>query len=217
MSREDLYAQERHHMVLYQLASRGIKNSAVLTAMEKVPRHHFVPAALQHIAYSDSPLPIGEEQTISQPYIVALMAEYANITPQGRLLEIGTGSGYSAAVLAEMCTTVYTVERLASLSLTAQRHLQELGYTNISCLVGDGTLGWPDHAPYDSIIVTAGAPAVPETLRSQLAIGGTLIIPVGDSTLQHLIKIYRHSADKYTEQQIEAVRFVPLIGKEGWH
>jgi protein-L-isoaspartate(D-aspartate) O-methyltransferase len=184
--------------------------------MERVPRHRFVPAALQSRAYEDGPLPIGEGQTISQPYIVALMAQAAQIQPQGRILEIGTGSGYSAAILAELGAAVYTVERLPKLAQVTQALFTILEYKNITCLVGDGSVGWSEHAPYDAIIVTAGAPAVPNTLMRQLALGGILVIPVGDSVSQSLLQIRHTSPEQYTQSVIQVVRFVPLIGQEGW-
>lgn len=208
--------QERHRMVVKQLIPRGITSPLVLAAMEAVPRHSFVPQPLTGMAYSDGPLPIGEGQTISQPYIVALMIETAQIHTKAKVLEIGTGSGYSAAVLAHMGATVYTIERLPALSARAKETLDHLGYRQVSCIVADGTLGWPSEAPYDAIIVTAGAPAVPDTLRNQLAIGGVLVIPVGDAIVQHLLRIERLGPEDYREQAIEAVRFVPLIGQEGW-
>jgi protein-L-isoaspartate(D-aspartate) O-methyltransferase len=204
-------------MVNTQLLTRGLTDPAVLAAMRVVPRHRFVPLAMQDRAYDDGPLPIGEGQTISQPYIVALMAACAKLTSTSRVLEIGTGSGYSAAVLAQIAVVVDTVERIAALAERAKKTLEELGYShNIRCHQGDGSLGWQENAPYDAIVVTAGAPVVPKTLQQQLAVGGMLVIPVGTDTQQHLLQICRLSATEYSERIVEAVRFVPLIGKEAW-
>jgi protein-L-isoaspartate(D-aspartate) O-methyltransferase len=185
--------------------------------MRTVPRERFVPASLQDSAYDDGPLPIGEGQTISQPYVVARMTEAVQPRPGDRALEIGTGSGYAAAVLATIVSEVYTVERLGGLAETARRHLAALGYRNVRVLCGDGTLGWPEHAPYDAIIVTAGGPFVPSSLLEQLAIGGRLIMPVGSATrFQHLVRMTRTTADTYEREELEGVAFVPLIGKHGW-
>lgn len=208
--------QARKQMVARQLIPRGIKNPQVLEAMLTVPRHYFVPPELQQYAYEDGPLPIGEDQTISQPYIVALMTEYAHPHKEAKALEIGTGSGYAAAILAKICKTVVTIERLPHLAAQAQKKLQELGYTNITFCVGDGSVGVAEHAPYDCILVTAGAPIVPQTLKGQLAIGGTMVIPVGGSAGQQLKRIRRLSETDFSEDTIESVRFVPLIGDEGW-
>lgn len=207
---------ERERMVAGQLVPRGIRAAQVLEAMRKVPRHRFVPANLQDHAYDDGPLPIGEGQTISQPYIVALMTELSRPAPLAKVLEIGTGSGYAASVLSRICKEVYTVERLPHLSEQASERIQSLGYANVHCIVGDGTLGLPEHAPYDSILVTAGAPAVPDSLKKQLAIGGTMVIPVGDSVMQKLLCVRRLGPEDYHQEVVEAVRFVPLIGEEGW-
>lgn len=210
------YLQQRLYMVESQLAARGISSPRVLEAMRRVPRHLFVPSHLESAAYSDTPLPIGEGQTISQPFIVALMAQLAEVQPHARVLEIGTGSGYGAAVLAEIADAVYTVERLPELAKRAEQQLAALHYKKVSCLVGDGSLGWPQNAPYDAIVVTAGAPIVPSSLRTQLAVGGSLVIPVGDAILQELKQIKRLDESHYSENSIEGVRFVPLIGSEAW-
>jgi len=207
----------RDEMVQHQLAARGIRQPAVLEAMAQVPREAFVPEDLAHLAYADMPLPIGQEQTISQPYVVALMTEALELTPQARVLEIGTGSGYAAAVLSRIAAEVYTVERHQALARQALDRFQSLGYDNIHVLHGDGTLGWPDHAPYDGIVVTAGGPHIPEPLLAQLAIGGRLVIPVGQTLLtQELIRLTRTGEDKYRRESLGGVRFVPLVGEAGW-
>jgi protein-L-isoaspartate(D-aspartate) O-methyltransferase len=207
----------REKMVETQIKGRGVRDERVLSAMLKVERHRFVPKEYQAQAYADQPLPIGEGQTISQPYIVAYMAECLELSPADRVLEIGTGSGYSAAVLSRIAAQVYTVERFASLALSAGEHLRRLGYDNISILVADGTLGWPGMAPYDAIIVTAGAPRVPKPLLEQLAVGGRLVLPVGPDRLgQILIRVRRKDEDEYLEERLLAVQFVPLVGAEGW-
>ena len=208
----------RHRMVERQLAARGITDELVLEAMRKVPRHEFVPAELQAQAYDDGPLPIGGGQTISQPYIVGLMASALGLKGGERVLEIGTGCGYAAAVLAEIAGEVYTIERMADLAERARRTLARLGYSNIHVLVGDGTLGWPDAAPYAGIVVTASGPDVPEALKMQLAVGGVLVIPVGrDDGWQHLERVVRTDADGFETSSLGGVRFVRLIGEQGWH
>jgi protein-L-isoaspartate(D-aspartate) O-methyltransferase len=207
----------RQEMVSRQLMARGIQDPDVLRAMAEVPREAFVPQHLQRMAYVDSPLPIGEEQTISQPYIVALMTEAMEVSEGDRVLEIGTGSGYAAAVLGRIAAEVYTVERHASLARRAQGRLEKLGYDNVHVRHGDGTLGWAAHAPYNAIVVTAGGPQVPEPLLEQLAIGGCLVIPIGPSHYsQELVRIHRTSETNYHRENLGAVRFVPLVGSEGW-
>ena len=207
----------REIMLSRDLAGRGIYDPKVLAAMRLVPREEFVPAELKEQAYGDYPLPIEEGQTISQPYIVAYMAECLELSPADRVLEIGTGSGYSAAVLSRIAAQVYSVERFASLALSAGERLRRLGYGNISIFVADGTLGWPGMAPYDAIIVTAGAPKVPKSLLEQLAVGGRLVLPVGPDRLgQTLIRVRRKDEDEYLEERLLAVQFVPLVGAEGW-
>jgi protein-L-isoaspartate(D-aspartate) O-methyltransferase len=207
----------RRRMVEEQLAARGIRDPLVLAAMGKVPREKFVSPTQAALAYEDTPLPIGEGQTISQPYIVAVMTEALTLAREDRVLEIGTGSGYSAAVLAEIVANVYTVERLASLAEHARQHLAALGYANVRVLTGDGTLGWPEHAPYDAIVATAGGPKVPPALLDQLAIGGRLVIPVGGLPYdQRLVRIVRSADDEYQREELEEVAFVPLIGEQGW-
>jgi protein-L-isoaspartate(D-aspartate) O-methyltransferase len=216
MRKEEL-AKLRDEMVRYQLAARGIRQPGVLRAMGEVPREAFVPGDLAHLAYADMPLPIGQEQTISQPYIVALMTEALELTPEARVLEIGTGSGYAAAVLSRIAAEVYTVERHEALARQALDRYLRLGYDNIHVLHGDGTLGWPEHAPYDGIVVTAGGPQVPEPLLSQLDIGGHLVIPVGSTLLtQDLVRVTRTVEDKYHRESLGGVRFVPLVGEAGW-
>jgi protein-L-isoaspartate(D-aspartate) O-methyltransferase len=206
-------------MVELHLAARGIENPAVLRAMGEVPREEFVPPELAAHAYLDRPLPIGEEQTISQPYMVAFMAEVAELQPDDRVLEVGTGSGYAAAVFARAAGDVYTVERHPSLAAEAESRFQRLGYHDVHVAVRDGTLGWPDHAPYDAIIVAAGAPeVVPPALLEQLAPGGRLIIPRGETLWgQELVRIRRsEDGGSYREEVLGAVQFVPLIGQAGW-
>ena len=202
-------------MVERQLAARGITDGRVLAAMERVPREAFVPAELAEYAYDDSPLPIGEGQTISQPYIVALMAEAAHIGPGARVLEVGTGSGYAAAVLAELAASVVSIERHAALAEKARAALMELGYGNVEVIEGDGSRGVPERAPYDAILVAAGAPAPPDSLKRQLAEGGRLVIPINVDSHQELRVITRRG-DSYEEEDLGAVRFVPLLGEEGW-
>jgi protein-L-isoaspartate(D-aspartate) O-methyltransferase len=207
----------RDRMVEQQIEERGVRDAAVLSAMRKVPRDRFVPERLAARAYDDRPLPIGEGQTISQPYIVAMMTEALRLRPDDRVLEIGTGSGYAAAVLAVIAAEVYTIERLAGLAESARRRLAELGYANVHVRHGDGSLGWPEHAPYDAIVVTASGPNVPPALLEQLAIGGRLVIPIGpDMDEQRLVRIERSGADCYEREILESVAFVPLIGAQGW-
>lgn len=207
----------RKQMIEYQLAARGLQDEAVLKAVSAVPREEFVPTELVEFAYSDSPLPIAARQTISQPYIVALMTAALELQPEDRVLEVGTGSGYAAAVLAEIAKEVYTVERHKILADTARRRLGQLGYENTHVLHGDGTLGWPEYAPFDAIVVAAGGPEVPDTLKQQLAIGGRLVIPVGSSLrTQKLLRVLRISEHEFAEQDLGSVRFVPLIGAAGW-
>ncbi|MHC2578673.1 protein-L-isoaspartate(D-aspartate) O-methyltransferase [Bradyrhizobium diazoefficiens] len=207
----------RAEMVKRHIAARGVRDELVLKAMGEVSRELFLPAKLREFAYEDSPLPIAGEQTISQPYIVAFMAEALMLKGGEKVLEIGAGSGYAAAVLSEIAADVYTVERLGPLAEMAAATLAELGYDNVHVLHGDGTKGWPEHAPYDAIVVAAGGPQVPEALKQQLKIGGRLVIPVGaDQRTQELVRVVRLSKDEYRSEDIADVRFVPLIGEEGW-
>ncbi len=209
------YKLERERMVATQLEARGISDQRVLAAMRKVPRHLFVEEALQEQAYGDFPLPIGHAQTISQPYMVAEMTQLLEITPDDRVLEIGTGSGYQTAILAELASRVYTIERIRELLIEAKRRLDQLEYFNVVAKCSDGTDGWPEEGPFDAIIVTAGAPHVPEPLKQQLAIGGRLAVPVGDAYSQVLMKITRKE-DRFIEIPTGGCRFVKLIGKHGW-
>lgn len=209
------YEKAREEMVNRQLAARGIHDLKVLEAMGKVPRHLFVSEHLQDQAYSDRPLPIDLNQTISQPYIVALMTEALDLSSDDKALEIGTGSGYQAAILAEICEQVYTVEKLPELLEKAKAVLKRLGYRNIISKTDDGTLGWPEYAPYDAILVTAGAPHVPRPLLNQLSDGGRLLIPVGSNLVQELKKITRQG-DRFSEERLGGCQFVPLLGQHGW-
>ena len=203
-------------MVETQLINRGITDRRVVAAMEKVPRHLFVDDALWPEAYDDHPLPIGEKQTISQPYIVALMTQALALQGTERILEIGTGSGYQTAVLGELAEQVCSIERVPALAQRARKVLDNLKYTNIIITVGDGTYGWREHAPYDGIIVTAGAPLAPKQLLQQLSTGGRLVIPVGDEISQEL-KVYRKTdGDGYEFEDLGGCRFVKLIGEHGW-
>ncbi len=211
------YRIDRDRMVDKHIAARGVRDPRVLAAMREVPRELFVGPQLEEFAYTDSPLPIGEQQTISQPYIVAAMLEAAELTPADQVLEVGAGSGYAAAVMSRIAAHVHTIERHASLAREAQERFDRLGYTNIELHVGDGSKGWPAAAPFDAILVAAGAPAPPQALREQLAIGGRLVIPVGDEERsQRLRKIRRIAADRYEEEDLGGVMFVPLIGAQGW-
>ena len=210
-------AKQRDAMVRRQIAARGVASELVLNAMRSVPRERFVPSYASLLAYDDGPLPIGEGQTISQPYIVAYMTEAIGLSGGEKVLEIGTGSGYAAAVLAEIAAEVFTIERIASLADRARSTLHELGYDNVRVRHGDGTLGWPEEAPFDGIIVSAGGPDVPGPLSSQLAIGGKLVIPIGSSTsFQRLVCVTRVSTDEYQTEDLIMVRFVPLLGTAGW-
>ena len=209
--------ESRLAMVERHIADRGVRDPLVLEAIRAVAREAFVPESLHEFAYDDAPLPIDQGQTISQPYIVALMTEALQLQGGEKVLEIGTGSGYAAAVLARIAKEVYTVERHGSLANKAAAVLTEAGYGNVHVLHGDGTLGWPEHAPFDGIVVAAGGPAVPESLKTQLRVGGRLVIPVGaDRRLQELLRITRLSAHEYRTEELADVRFVPLVGKEGW-
>ena len=212
---EDSYAALRERMVDQQIRARGVVDPRVLAAMRKVPRHLFIPPHLWDQAYNDYPLPIGEDQTISQPYIVALMTELLEIKETDRVLEIGTGSGYQAAILAELAAAVLSIDRVDGLADQARQVLDSLGYTNVRIRVGDGTLGWPEEMPFDAIIVTAGAPKVPRPLTEQLALGGRLVIPVGDTWSQTLTCV-RKTRKGLKFEYHGGCRFVRLIGKYGW-
>ncbi|MCW9011138.1 protein-L-isoaspartate(D-aspartate) O-methyltransferase [Marinobacter sp.] len=207
----------RRAMIRRQLVSRGISDGRVLEAMERVPREQFIPEHLRFEAYEDHPVPIGQGQTISQPYIVALMAEALCLKGRERVLDIGTGSGYAAAVLASIALEVFSIERIPELAAQARKNLDRTGFTQVHVKCGDGTLGWPEAAPFDGICVAAGAPAVPATLKQQLAVGGRLVIPVGaESGSQELLCITRVSDSEYAHESYGDVRFVPLLGEEGW-
>jgi protein-L-isoaspartate(D-aspartate) O-methyltransferase len=211
------FPSRRQEMVERDIAARGVRDELILDAMRKVPRELFLPEKLREFAYEDTPLPIAGEQTISQPYIVAFMAEALMLKGGEKVLEIGAGSGYAAAVLSEIAANVYTVERLGPLAEKAAALLSEFGYDNVHVRHGDGTRGWPEHSPYDAIVVAAGGPQVPVSLKEQLKIGGRLVIPVGmDQRSQELVRVTRVSADEYRSEDIADVRFVPLIGEEGW-
>jgi protein-L-isoaspartate(D-aspartate) O-methyltransferase len=207
----------RKQMVKTQLISRGIKDPAVLSAMEQVPREVFVPPDLIDVAYDDSALPIGKNQTISQPYMVALMLESLELKQKDKVLEIGTGSGYAAAVLSRIVDQVFTIERYEKLAQAARDRFHRLAYDNIQVQTGDGTLGWSEHAPYDGVVVTAGGPEIPEPLLNQLKVGGYLIIPIGGwETAQKLVRVHRKGQDEFPKENLGRVRFVPLVGEEGW-
>ena len=207
----------RAHMVRTHIAARGVRDPAVLAAMRDVPREAFLPPELEEFAYADAPLPIERGQTISQPYIVALMTAAVALRPGDRVLEVGTGSGYAAAILGRIAHEVYTVERHEELARVAAERLAHLGFSNVSVFHGDGTLGWPEHAPYDAIVVAAGGPKVPEALLDQLAPGGRLVIPVGEGrSVQRLLRVTRGADGRLREEELGDVRFVPLIGTQGW-
>lgn len=209
------FPKARSKMVEEQIISRGIRDLRVIEAMKKVPRHLFVEEALQSQAYSDHPLPIGEKQTISQPYMVALMTEALELKGKERVLEIGGGSGYQTAILAELSERVFSIERIRSLAIRARQLLYELGYYNVEIKIFDGTLGWPEEAPFDAILVTAGAPDIPGPLVDQLSIGGRLVIPVGDEYAQDLFRV-RKTKEGMVREDLGGCRFVKLIGRYGW-
>lgn len=202
-------------MVEEQIIERGIRDPRVIAAMKKVPRHLFVEEALQGQAYNDRPLPIGEKQTISQPYMVALMTEALELKSQDRVLEIGSGSGYQTAILAELVQEVYSVERIRSLAIKARQLLYDLGYFNIEIKIFDGTFGWPEKGPFDAIIVTAGSPNIPQPLYDQLSMGGRLVIPIGNSDIQDLYRVTKTEGGMKKED-LGGCRFVKLIGRYGW-
>jgi protein-L-isoaspartate(D-aspartate) O-methyltransferase len=209
------YRRLREEMVRTQIETRGITDKKVIAAMLKIPRHQFVSEALMDQAYGDYPLPIGDQQTISQPYIVAEMTQALQLNKEDRVLEIGTGSGYQAAILSEIAFRVYTIERIHSLYLKSRKLFDRLRYHNIVTKYSDGTSGWVDESPFDAIMVTAGAPGAPKALIGQLAVGGRMIIPIGDQHSQELIKIYRDQ-DGIHQSNLGGCRFVKLIGEYGW-
>lgn len=206
----------RRMMVDRQIARRGVSDHRLLAAMRDVPRHCFVPERLQDHAYDDMPLPVEAGQTISQPYIVAVMIEAAAIGPADRVLEVGVGSGYAAAIMSRLGGHVFAIDRHQELADLAQERMAQLGYANVSVRAGDGTEGWPEQAPFDAILVAAAGPDVPLPLCEQLAIGGRLVMPVGGTSDQRLICLTRTTQDRFARQELEAVRFVPLIGIHGW-
>jgi len=207
----------RKRMVETQIVARGITDRRLIDAILKVPRHIFVEEAMAAQSYSDTPLPIGDKQTISQPYMVALMSEMLQLKGTEKVLEIGTGSGYQTALLALLADRIYTVERIRSLALKARKALDSLGLLNINLKIGDGTRGWESEAPFDAIIVTAGAPEVPESLLDQFNVGGKLVIPVGDQFVQTLIRFVKGTDGSVTREESISCRFVKLIGEHGWN
>lgn len=215
MKEAELYAEERYRMVESQIESRGIRDKRVLESMRIVPRHCFIPPEHIHMAYADGPLPIGEGQTISQPYIVALMTELLKLRGEEKVLEIGTGSGYQAAILAHLAQEVHTIERHAPLAERAKLTLESLGHNNVEFHVGDGSKGLPDLAPFQAIIITAAAPSVPDPLMDQLDDGGRLVVPVG-SRFNQLLELWTRTEDDTTREVIAPVAFVPLRGEFGW-
>lgn len=212
----ELFERERGRMVDEQLARRGIRDERLLAAMRRVPRHHFVEEVFRERAYGDHPLPIGQEQTISQPYIVALMTSLLELTGREKVLEVGTGSGYQTAVLAELARRVCSIERIPALAARARAALEALGYASVWVRVGNGTLGWPDEAPFDRILVAAAGPSVPPPLFEQLAPGGRMVLPLGDQTGQTLTLVESVSGRMRTQPCGEC-HFVPLVGKYAWN
>ena len=217
MNQDNGFELQRASMVDYQLRARGIGSPLVLEAMGRVPRERFIPERMKDCAYDDGPLPIGAGQTISQPYIVALMTEALDLEGGERVLDIGTGSGYAAAVLGCIASEVFSIERVRELADRAARTLAAEGFDNVRVRCGDGTIGWSEHQPFDGIIVAAGAPSVPESLKHQLAVGGHLVIPVGsEHSVQSLERVTRLTENEFRTEDLGAVRFVPLIGEQGW-
>jgi protein-L-isoaspartate(D-aspartate) O-methyltransferase len=209
------FPKARLKMVEEQITARGIKDAKLIAAMKKIPRHLFVEEALQNQAYTDHPLPIGEKQTISQPYMAALMTEALLLTGKEKVLEIGTGSGYQTAILAELSEKVFSIERIRPLAVRARKLLYELGYFNVEIKILDGTFGWMEESPFDAILVTAGAPDIPQPLIDQLATGGRLVIPVGDAFVQDLFRVTKTEAG-VRKEDLGGCRFVKLIGEYGW-
>jgi len=214
----DRYKKQRARMVETQIKARSIVDPRVWKAMETIPRHLFIDEGLIYQAYSDNPLPIGEKQTISQPYIVALMTEALELKGKERILEIGTGSGYQAAILAHLADRVFSIERIAALATRARKILDQLNYYNVAIRVGDGSYGWKEEAPFDAIITTAAAPKIPQYLLEQLAVGGRLVVPVGSRDVQTLYKLTRLEEDlsQIKKEDLCGCRFVSLIGESGW-
>lgn len=215
MKKVEEWKFERERMVQEQIIARGVKDERVLQAMREVPRHLFVEKTYYHQVYNDYPLPVGHGQTISQPYMVAVMTELLELKGDENILEIGTGSGYQTAILALLCSKIYTMERIAELTKDARSRLEKLGFRNISFMVGDGSIGWLDYAPYKGIIVTAGAPDIPNALIEQLDENGRLVIPVGYEHSQVLNVVKKHKGRIYRKEIFECT-FVPLLGKQGW-
>jgi len=215
MTGTDPWESARERMVATQIAARGVGDEKVLAAMRRVPRHLFVPAEVRGSAYSDYPLPIGHGQTISQPYIVAMMTSLLQIQPDDRLLEIGSGSGYQAAVLGILAREVISIERIPEVAQLAKKNLADAGITNVTVVIGDGTLGFPGGAPYDGVLITAATPSIPSPLVEQLAEGGRLVAPVGSRDLQELVRLTRKGHD-LTRESFGGVVFVPLLGEHGW-
>jgi protein-L-isoaspartate(D-aspartate) O-methyltransferase len=209
------FKEDRHVMVFTQVKSRGIVNARLLEAMGKVPRHEFVPGPVRETAYRDMPLPIGYGQTISQPYIVALIIDSLDIREDSRVLDVGTGSGYQTALMAELSRNVYTIELEPNLARKADRTLKRLGYSGIESRIGDGSRGWPEYAPYDRIAVAAAAPEAPPSLLDQLSEGGRLVIPLGETGDQSLF-LFEKQGFSYRRKALCACAFVPLVGAEGW-
>jgi len=212
---KDPFEARRKAMVYDQIRRRGVSDERVLQAMEGVPRHLFVPEGMEEEAYQDRPLPIGSDQTISQPYIVAVMTALLRVAPSDAVLEIGCGSGYQAAILNRIARSVISIERIDDVARQAEENFRRAGITGIRIIIGDGTEGYPEGAPYDAILVTAAAPSLPEPLLSQLADGGRLVAPVGDTFIQHLTRVTRRGSE-YIRESFEPVRFVPLLGRYGW-
>ena len=210
------YDNKRQYMVETQIIARGIKDKMVIDALRKIPRHLFLDEALWPQAYEDHAMPIGEKQTISQPYIVAFMTEALQVTDKQKVLEIGTGSGYQTAILAEIADQVYSIERIPSIAKRARKVFDKLQYRNVVITIGDGTSGWKEHSPYDGIIVTASSPKVPKPLLGQLAIGGRLVIPIGEESGQGLMVFTKEDENNYTEENYGECRFVKLVGEYGW-
>ena len=215
MQRQNLKFKQRRQSLIDELRSKGIQDERILDAFNHVPRHLFVDTALEDRAYKDSALPIGEGQTISQPYTVARQTELLEVFPGEKVLEIGTGSGFQAAILCELGANVYTVERHRKLYEKARTMLRELGYS-VQMKLGDGSLGWSAYGPYDAIVVTAGAPVVPDDLVQQLNVNGRLVVPVGDNEKQEMVRILKVRENEYEEERYRNFKFVPLVGKKGW-
>lgn len=210
-------ARARQQMIAEQIVARGVRDKRVVDAMSRVRRELFVPDDLLDLAYADMPLPIGEGQTISQPFIVALMIDALGLGGTEKVLEIGAGSGYAAAILAELSREVYAIERIGPLATRAANNLREAGYDNVHMLHADGSRGWVEEAPFDAILVSAGAPTIPENLKSQLAVGGRMVLPVGTRQhVQELIRITRRQPQTFDVDELARVRFVPLVGEHGW-